>query len=740
MNDELNQRNTPKTDAQRTINNPVDELARIMGYNNDPASRVEPVIAETTPAADLEAELMREFGIDSLDIQPEAPAVPDADFQVPEQMMPEQETAEQAFPEQITPEIRSEQARFTREPMEQPNYQPVNAPDDVLAEMVQYNVPNPLERSAANIATPVSASVVSEPTVPDMVDARLGGDSFANDLEQELANLQHGLAGGLSGDLADGVDANEPVDPSPPVVTSNYTHEVHEPIVEPLAETIVEPVFEAPVSPEVFEPSAPTALDIENAVVDMSAVIESDNDVEQTVEFDIPSVEPAVVTVTSEAPFDADLDSELEREFSQMFSGETSHAEVSDPNATTSDDLAPATEQEIGSFFDMSAMNEDQPKVSPEADFSQEAEVAPMLLQPERIDVSQNQANWQDLQGAPVAGSSGTGKIAAVGLFAFLILGAGGYFIYNNLTSDGSGSGEPVLIKADNSSIKEAPADPGGTSVPNQDQAVYNQVEGNDTSIANQPSLVEATEEPVDIVQRTLDPSVLPLEGRDVTEKAEDRLASGDQNNVDIASGGAQPLIVPKKVRTVVVQADGTIITREDPVAVQPAQVETPQVEQTFSNQTPTSEAVTAPTQQEVAVVTDTALQSIANAVPESPTNTETAVVAPTPAPTIEPAPVATQPAVQAAVEPSVQPVSNFTGYYMQIASQPSLAAAQSSYENLLGRYNSVLGGRGVEYQKADIAGKGTFHRVRIQVGERSDANSLCSRYKSAGGSCFVTR
>lgn len=690
MNDELNQRNTPENDVDQVVDNPVDELARIMGRNNIPAPSVEPVMAETTTAADLEAELMREFGIEPFADEPEAPTIFGADIQTPEQSILKQETLATA-PDPTT---------FIREPVEQPNYQPVNAPDDVLAEMVQYNVPNPVENFAETVAAPVDNS------------AHLVGDSFANDLEQELAKLQHGLS--------DGFGANESLGPLPVPVPSHS---------EAVLDTVPIAVFEAPISPVVAEQVAPTALEIENAVVDMSAVIESDNDVEQTTEFDIPAVEPAGVIIAPEAPFDADLDSELEREFSQMFAEETLRGEVSELNTPTPEELAPETEQDILSFFDVSAVNEDKPDVAPEA------VLAPILMQPERIDVSQNQADWQGSENAPSTGNSTTGKFAAVGVFALLILGAGSYFVYNNLASDGVNSNEPVVIKADNSSIKEAPEDPGGTSVPNQDQVVYNQVEGNDTSIANQPSLVVATEEPVDIVQRTLDPSLLPMEGREFAVKAEDRLTSGDQSNVSITNGGTQPLITPRKVRTVVVQADGTIITREEPAVVQPTQVEIQKVEQPLTNQGVISEPLSeqlaaAVSDQKVVVATDNAPQTNSSAATENQTNTQTAAVVP----------VTQETQTPVATPPAAQPVENFTGYYMQIASQPSLAAAQSSYQNLVGRYNSVLGGRGVEYQKADIEGKGTFHRVRIQVGERSDANSLCSRYKSVGGSCFVTR
>ncbi|KGF70266.1 hypothetical protein LL06_06460, partial [Hoeflea sp. BAL378] len=72
--------------------------------------------------------------------------------------------------------------------------------------------------------------------------------------------------------------------------------------------------------------------------------------------------------------------------------------------------------------------------------------------------------------------------------------------------------------------------------------------------------------------------------------------------------------------------------------------------------------------------------------------------------------------------------------------SQPSEEGAQASWRTLSSRYNAIIGGKGVDIQRADIPGKGVFHRVRVPAGTREEANALCARYKAAGGSCFVSR
>jgi hypothetical protein len=76
----------------------------------------------------------------------------------------------------------------------------------------------------------------------------------------------------------------------------------------------------------------------------------------------------------------------------------------------------------------------------------------------------------------------------------------------------------------------------------------------------------------------------------------------------------------------------------------------------------------------------------------------------------------------------------------MQIASQPTVESAQSSYQDLQRRYGSVLAGHTASIVKAEVAGKGTFYRVRVPAKSRNDAIALCTSYKAAGGNCFVSR
>ena len=93
-----------------------------------------------------------------------------------------------------------------------------------------------------------------------------------------------------------------------------------------------------------------------------------------------------------------------------------------------------------------------------------------------------------------------------------------------------------------------------------------------------------------------------------------------------------------------------------------------------------------------------------------------------------------------AAATPAATSTPSAGGYYIQIASLPSQAEAQKSYQNMSAKFGSVIGGRGVDIKAAEIAGKGTFYRVRIPAGDKNEAVALCEKFRSAGGSCLVAR
>lgn len=343
------------------------------------------------------------------------------------------------------------------------------------------------------------------------------------------------------------------------------------------------------------------------------------------------------------------------------------------------------------------------------------------------------------------------GAVALIGGIGAFALSFGG---------DG-GSSAPVLVKADDNPIKVKPENPGGTVVPNQDNKVYDMVaKGTKPAAPEQDKLVTDAEEPVDVAAKASEARVVePAPAADdvataqPSAKSEDRIAPAAVQ-ADTADQSEVALVTPRKVRTMIVKPDGSLVPREEP---QPAAAQVAATEPVD----PAPQLVVNPT-------TDDQTGAVS---PETGTQPSQApAAAAEPAPAVAAQPKVPQPAAQSAVTPALAPVApqrpaeqpvDIVGevkpdqvaavdpaggaaaagsWSMQIASQPSVESAQSTYQDLARRYSSVLEGRSVNIVKAEVAGKGTFYRVRVAANSRNEAISLCENYKAAGGNCFVSK
>ena len=312
---------------------------------------------------------------------------------------------------------------------------------------------------------------------------------------------------------------------------------------------------------------------------------------------------------------------------------------------------------------------------------------------------------------------------------------------------DRSGSDVPVVVRADDTPVKVRPENPGGTVVPNQDNKVYQTVTGG-VSAPSQETLITSSEEPVDVAVE----GALPLNeddvAIDVAPKGEDRV----EPTADLeATGTAEEIAVvaPRKVRTMVVKPDGSLVPREG--IVEETAVAEPQPGAEASAMQPAESSAAAAktdggTVSRAPEATPVAVEPVKTKVakaadaPKPAEKTRTAAI-PDAGP-LAPSRPADQPVeVVGEVKPDqVAAVGAAGAWSVQIASQPNEAAAKSSYQDLSRRYASVIGGKGVTIVKAEISGKGTFYRVRVPAGSRSDAIALCEKYKAAGGNCFVSK
>ncbi|VVT17978.1 SPOR domain-containing protein [Rhizobium sp. EC-SD404] len=574
------------------------------------------------------------------------------------------------------------------------------------------------------------------------------------------------------------------------------------------------------------EPAAPAVLPFEfHDVADTSDVIEQVREIEVP---DLPEDEELPRADTSD---DFDL-SGLEAEFADILA-----------RNDTSDAAEPSTAQNTSAsavVIPLASARPEAPRRDPEQidfrdfDFSQASRPAsPATDHEKERDV--DDISFADLErgeiakGAVAQGAAGRRPAWKTGAAALAIIAAAGLAAYAFMGNPGGGSGEPRIIAASEEPIKVAPEDPGGRTVPNQDQAVYGQVDGSSAN-GDDINLISRAEEPVDVVQRTVDPNVLPLEGRpfsggapeDDMDVMDEEVAALPQD--DLAMRGAvndeDPLgVAPRMVRTSVVRADGTLVpaapvdlsaAADVPVVGQDAQLPGDEAEgiASISDQAaldatqliaaaeasagltdgtaqvpadqaaastldgtaspapgvplpqPRPNAASAPAvsnERLQAEVPPTSAESVAP-VRTVQTTTFSNPAQPTPGdrPADQPVTIvgqtstaagqtpqqaapAEQPVQTAAVAPSTA-LDNPGGYVVQIASQPTQESAQSTYTSLASRYGSIIGGRQVQIQPAEIADRGTFYRVRVAGGSREEAVALCEQYQAAGGSCFVAR
>ncbi|MBN9242804.1 MAG: SPOR domain-containing protein [Mesorhizobium sp.] len=335
------------------------------------------------------------------------------------------------------------------------------------------------------------------------------------------------------------------------------------------------------------------------------------------------------------------------------------------------------------------------------------------------------------------------------GLLAAAVIGAvavvGGLGAYA-LSPGGKGSSDaPAIVKADNQPIKVKPENPGGTVIPNQDNKVYDAV-GKSAKPAEptQQKLVTDIQEPMDVAakqpeSRVVDLSAAGDQAAAPMPKSEDRIEPAAAPQPDAAGKQETAVVTPRKVRTMVVKPDGSLVPRDDPAPAKVAASEpadpAPQHVGTSADQTgavapagqvkPAEAAPQDAKPAEVKAKASSATPSVAPIAPQRPSDQPVDVVG-----EVKPDQVASLD--QSAAAPG--------SWAMQIASQPTAESAQKTYQDLARRYAGVLDGHGVSIVKAEIAGKGTFYRVRVPAGSRNDAVALCTSYKAAGGNCFVSK
>jgi hypothetical protein len=304
----------------------------------------------------------------------------------------------------------------------------------------------------------------------------------------------------------------------------------------------------------------------------------------------------------------------------------------------------------------------------------------------------------------PKRRSSGLVTVAAV--LALAVVGTGAAFAYRTYVGSPR-SGEPPIIKADNSPTKVVPAPSDSASGKTPDRMVPG--DGGE-------KLVSREETPVDVNSRSGGPRVVfpPLN----QNSSPPPLASVSPNGPApaTAANGTMPNNEPRKIRTLAVKGDAA----ENGGA--PAPVAAP-----GTKPAPAARATTAP------AATPPAARNPSSANASAPLSLSPGGAQPDPAP----------PTRMAATTPTQTAPAPATGggYVVQISSQKSEADAQASFRALQGKFPAVLGSRSPLIKRADLGEKGVYYRAMVgPFGSPDEASQFCGNLKTAGGQCVVQR
>ncbi len=302
------------------------------------------------------------------------------------------------------------------------------------------------------------------------------------------------------------------------------------------------------------------------------------------------------------------------------------------------------------------------------------------------------------------------GMMTVAAILALAVVGTSAAFAYKTYIGSPR-SGEPPIIKADNTPTKIVPAPTDSAAkVPDR------MVSGDGTE-----KIVPREEAPVDVNARAGGPRVVfPPLNQNANPPS---VASVSPSTVPppsagpTPSNGTLPNNLPRPIRTVAVKGDQTDSTVPQSAAAKP---------------------------------TATAPKPIAApAAPAAPRNPPTSAnasvnqplsLAPQSGATAEP------PQRMAATNPTqIAPSSSSGGgYIVQVSSQQSEDSAAASYRVLQSKYGSVLGSRSPVIKRVDLTDKGKGIVYRAFAGpyaSAEEATQACNSLKSAGlSACFVQR
>ncbi len=317
-----------------------------------------------------------------------------------------------------------------------------------------------------------------------------------------------------------------------------------------------------------------------------------------------------------------------------------------------------------------------------------------------------------DVDDYETEGKGGRKKLMAAILIGAVAVGGGLAYVYK--FSGEGGDGSPSIITADNTPVKEQPAEPGGRDFPNGSKLIYDRLGGaeDETSTVQLASgESSASAEPQNSAGSQPIPGIVTTGGT-LEERIENALkAQGGDGQTPGRS--VETADEPKTVKTVTFGPDGN---------PQPAQPRAERIAATDTNLDNYSSGVVVTTAQTASAGDDSGSASAS----EPPAQEQTQVAA-----------VAPQQQIQT---PEITESSGGTGnYFVQIGARNDREAAIAAFATLQQKYSSVIGNYSPSVRKADLGAKGVWYRLLVgPVDNKSDADALCQQLKGAGmKGCF---
>jgi len=303
------------------------------------------------------------------------------------------------------------------------------------------------------------------------------------------------------------------------------------------------------------------------------------------------------------------------------------------------------------------------------------------------------------------------GMITVAAVLTLAVLGTGGAFAYRSFMGSPR-SGDPPIIKADNSPTKIVPA---------QSDAAPKAPDRMSFGDGNE-KIVPREETPVDINARSGPRVVFPPLNQNANPPSPASVVPSAPPPAVATANGTLPNNEPRRIRTLSVKGDATEAGMPPgapkPIAAPPAQVAAPRA-QAPAAPPPAAAPRTPPTQANASANTPLSLtpQGGAAAAPEPPARVAAVN------------PVSAAPA----------PAASGGGFVVQISSQKSEADAQASFKSLQSKFPSVLGSRAPLIKRADLGEKGVFYRAMVgPFGTRDEAAQFCTNLRTAGGQCVI--